>query len=76
MQFHIWALLKLLVLWVIVSRLIAKFAKNVGFYFFLNVPFLISNYPNGKKNKDICIQYYSHKNFIVEIQSYASIKPT
>ena len=50
--------------------------KNVGFYFFLNVPFLISNYPNGKKNKDICIQYYSHKNFIVEIQSYASIKPT
>ena len=49
--------------------------KN-GFYFFLNVPFLISNYPNGKKNKDICIQYYSHKNFIVEIQSYASIKPT
>ena len=50
--------------------------KIVGFYIFLNVPFLISNYPNGKKNKDICIQYYSHKNFIVEIQSYASIKPT
>ena len=72
MQFYILALLKLLVL---LDKSLSL-QKNAGFYFFLNVPFLISNYPNGKKYKDICIQYYSHKNFIVEIQSYASIKPT